>query len=360
MEPTKSSETSTSANQSQRPRTVMSKHVVKSQLQLLHSHIIMADMEAYTLSTRNVAQRDAYKRVGTSVTWRQEFVEPWLGRWTLSGISRCSECTAVTKVWTLLAYAVLWYLKERVSVRSTGHRSHCWYLAPTTTFPLVAFTTTTHARARAHTHTHRAQITSKTAEQGSQEFGWKFQSSGTWHRADWHSNLSGITFQKAVNPLVFLPYWNKVQSKSAVHQLWDAFGKFRKATTNFVVSVPPSVSPHGPNRLLPDRFRWNLISEDFFFESRSSTFTFDSCLTRITDTLHEDGCVFVIIFRWIHLRKKNVSDKICREKQNTHFAFNNVLPKILPFIRQCGKMWWGQRGHTRQYNMTHALCMLDN
>jgi hypothetical protein len=47
-------------------------------------------------------------------------------------------------------------------------------------------------------------------------------------------------------------------------------------------------------------------------------------------TLHEDLCTFMTIYRWILLRMRNVSDKSCRENQNTHFMFNNVFPKILP------------------------------
>jgi len=30
---------------------------------------------------------------------------------------------------------------------------------------------------------------------------------------------------------------------------------------------------------------------------------------------------------------KCVSDKSCRENQNTHFMFSNVFPKIVPFMR---------------------------
>jgi len=37
-------------------------------------------------------------------------------------------------------------------------------------------------------------------------------------------------------------------------------------------------------------------------------------------TSHEDPCTFVIVSRWILLRMRNVSDKICRENQNTHLA----------------------------------------
>ena len=36
-------------------------------------------------------------------------------------------------------------------------------------------------------------------------------------------------------------------------------------------------------------------------------------------------CTFMIIFRWILLRQRSVSDKICWELQNTHFAYHNFL-----------------------------------
>ena len=38
-------------------------------------------------------------------------------------------------------------------------------------------------------------------------------------------------------------------------------------------------------------------------------------------TLHEDLRAFMIIFRLIFPRMRNVSDKSCRENQNTHFVF---------------------------------------
>jgi hypothetical protein len=53
-------------------------------------------------------------------------------------------------------------------------------------------------------------------------------------------------------------------------------------------------------------------------------------LTRITDTLHEDLREF--IFRLIFL-ELDVSDKICRENQNTHFMFYVFPPKIMHFVR---------------------------
>jgi hypothetical protein len=47
--------------------------------------------------------------------------------------------------------------------------------------------------------------------------------------------------------------------------LSGAFAKLRKATISFVVSVRPSVCPHGTTRLPLDGFSWNLMSEYFFF-----------------------------------------------------------------------------------------------
>ena len=53
---------------------------------------------------------------------------------------------------------------------------------------------------------------------------------------------------------------------------------------------------------------------------------------RITGTLHEDQHTFLIISRLILLRMRNVSDKSCRENQNTHFVFSNFLPKNRAFF----------------------------
>jgi Fe-S cluster biosynthesis and repair protein YggX len=57
--------------------------------------------------------------------------------------------------------------------------------------------------------------------------------------------------------------------------------------------------------------------------------------------------ILLIISLSFLLRMKNVSNKKCREKRNTHFVFNNVHPipqKIMPF-KQCGKMMQSGAGH---------------
>ena len=42
-------------------------------------------------------------------------------------------------------------------------------------------------------------------------------------------------------------------------------------------------------------------------------------------TLLEDKYTFLIISRTVHLRMRNVSDKCCRENQNTRFVFNKFF-----------------------------------
>ena len=42
-------------------------------------------------------------------------------------------------------------------------------------------------------------------------------------------------------------------------------------------------------------------------------------------TLHEDQYTFVVISRSFLLIMRNVSDKICRDNQNTHFVLQNFF-----------------------------------
>jgi len=66
----------------------------------------------------------------------------------------------------------------------------------------------------------------------------------------------------------------------------------------------------------------------------------------------------MIIFRSILLRMGNVSDKICRKIQNTHFMANKFFLKIELFMRYVSK--FGTAGRTTDYNAARAPCMLDN
>ena len=63
------------------------------------------------------------------------------------------------------------------------------------------------------------------------------------------------------------------------------------------------------------------------------------------------------ISRSVFLRMSNVSDKRCRENQNTLSIFNNFFPKIVPHVRYYRKIWQSQTGHRRQYDM-NIICWI--
>jgi hypothetical protein len=81
---------------------------------------------------------------------------------------------------------------------------------------------------------------------------------------------------------------------------------------------------------------WNFR---FFLKNLLRKIKFCSNLTGITGTLHEDRYTFTIISRSFLLRMRNVSDKICRENQNTHFVFNGyfISRKSCRFLNNMGK-----------------------
>jgi hypothetical protein len=55
--------------------------------------------------------------------------------------------------------------------------------------------------------------------------------------------------------------------------------------------------------------------------------------TRINDALHEVQYTLFITSRSFVLTTINVSEKICRENENTHFMLRIFFSKILPFMR---------------------------
>jgi hypothetical protein len=83
----------------------------------------------------------------------------------------------------------------------------------------------------------------------------------------------------------------------------------------------------------------------FFFENLSRKSKFNKNPIKITGTLHEDVSTFMTISLYILLRMRNALSKRRRENQNTHCLFNNFFSKIVPFVRECRKIWFSQRGH---------------
>ena len=92
------------------------------------------------------------------------------------------------------------------------------------------------------------------------------------------------------------------------------------------MSARASVRPHVRTRLPPDRLSWNLVFQ-YFSKNLSRKWKFQYKLTMITRTLHEDQYAFVIMSRSVLLRMWNVSDKSCRQNQNTHCMFSNISSK---------------------------------
>jgi len=116
------------------------------------------------------------------------------------------------------------------------------------------------------------------------------------------------------------------------NSLLGAYGKLRKTAFSFVIFVRPSFRPHGTTRLSLDGFSWNLAFEDFS-KICWEKFKFNWIRKRIAGILHEDQYTFLIISRSFLIRTRNVTDKSCRENQNTHFVCNNFFSKILSFMR---------------------------
>jgi len=87
--------------------------------------------------------------------------------------------------------------------------------------------------------------------------------------------------------------------------------------------------------------------------------SFHENLKRMTGTLREDLHKFMIMSRSVLLRMKNVSDKICKENQNSHFMFSSFF-----FFRKSYRLWDNVEKYdtARQItdgNMAHAHWLLD-
>ena len=131
--------------------------------------------------------------------------------------------------------------------------------------------------------------------------------------------------------------------------------KHCEATFSFVVFLCPSARLSVWNNAAPTgRIFMKFENLRIFFssKSRSRISKFLQNLTRITGTLHADRYPFLIIFRSVLLKMKTVSDKSCRENQNTHFVFSNPFSKIVPFIIWKKKyiyIFYSRTGHRLRY-----------
>ena len=94
--------------------------------------------------------------------------------------------------------------------------------------------------------------------------------------------------------------------------------------------VWPSVRLHGATRFPLDGCSCNLVFEYLFHKSvEKSQVSLKSDKNNETGTLLEDQCTFLIISRSLRLTIRKVSDKSCRESQNT------ILCSINFFFENC-------------------------
>jgi len=105
---------------------------------------------------------------------------------------------------------------------------------------------------------------------------------------------------------------------------WAFFANLREATISFIMCVCLSVRPSSrytwapPGRIFIKFDIWELSI------NLSRKFKFRQYIVGITGTVHEDQFIFLIISCSVILITKNVSDKSCRENQNTHFRLLNT------------------------------------
>ena len=134
-------------------------------------------------------------------------------------------------------------------------------------------------------------------------------------------------------------YWHRPHRHAAlpaavckiIRSSLGAFAKLRNTTTSFFISVRLSVLMERLGSHWTDSYgNWYLRIISKICREK---FKFHWNWTSIAGTSREDQYAFVIISRWILLRMRSASDQSCRENQNTHFMFSNILSKTVLFLR---------------------------
>jgi hypothetical protein len=91
-----------------------------------------------------------------------------------------------------------------------------------------------------------------------------------------------------------------------------------------------------------------------FFRKSVKEIQVSSKSDKITGILYEDVSIFVTTYRWILYIIRNISDKSCRENQNTHFMSHNSPPPPL-FRKSAAHLLTDQRFCWPLLNMCFAL-----
>jgi len=88
------------------------------------------------------------------------------------------------------------------------------------------------------------------------------------------------------------------------------------------------------------------------FETPLRKFKFYWNLKRLTVTLHGDRYTLLFLALSVILRTRNITDKSCRENQNTHFILNNYFQKSCRLWDNVKK--YGGAGEAIDDKMAHA------
>jgi hypothetical protein len=121
----------------------------------------------------------------------------------------------------------------------------------------------------------------------------------------------------------------------------------KKQTRNFVISlclsVCPSIRPSVcmcvclPARMEQQGTHWTDFNYIWYLSFLNKNVPVKSKPAKIWQK-EWVLCMKTYVHLWWHLTKsfrgiRNISDQICRENKNAYFMFNNLFPKIMPFMR---------------------------
>ena len=98
------------------------------------------------------------------------------------------------------------------------------------------------------------------------------------------------------------------------------------------LSLRPSIRLSAWNNWVSTGQLFRKFYIEIFFENLSRKFKLNQNLTRIAGTLRADLHTFMIIYRWILLRMRNISDKFV-EKTKTHILC------LIFFLRKSCLLW---------------------
>ena len=135
---------------------------------------------------------------------------------------------------------------------------------------------------------------------------------------------------------------------TAFVSLLGVFAILLKETVSFVICLPVGPSVRMNNSAPTERI-FIKIGFWVFFENQSRKSRFHWSLWRITGTWHENQYTFLVIFRSLLLRIRNVSDKVV-EKIKIPFVLNNFFCNRAVYEIMWKQILYSRTGHGWQYD----------